>query len=92
MPVFMQQRSFHSVTFLPSFLPSFLPPSLPPFLPLSHSLIHVLISCHLPGTGLGTLQALCYLFLTSLHCRDCYCSYFADEKIEDEKNYRGFLK
>ena len=64
----------------------------PPFFPFIHSFIHVLISCHLPGTGLGTLPASCYLFPTSLCGRDCFCSYYAEGKIEDQKNRKVFPK
>ena len=77
---------------LHSFPPSFYLSLLPFFLPSPHSFIHVLVSGHAPGTELGTLQASCYFFLTSLCCRDSYCSFLGNGKIEGQKNYEVFLK
>ena len=77
---------------LHSFPPSFYLSFLPFFLPSPHSFIHVLVSGHAPGTELGTLQASCYFFLMSLCCRDGYCSFLGDGKIEGQKNYEVFLK
>lgn len=77
---------------LHSFPPSFYLSLLPFFLPSPHSFIHVLVSGHTPGTELGTLQASWYFFLTSLCCRDGYCSFLGDGKIEGQKNYEVFLK
>lgn len=88
--------SFFFLSFTPPLLPSFLlslPPSfLPSLLPSPHSFIHVLVSGHAPGTELGTLQASCYFFLTSLCCRGSCCSFLGDGKIEGQKNYEVFLK